>query len=39
VERGEVRGICEADMVSFFDSLDRTEGKKRLEVRVAEGSF
>jgi len=25
VDRGEVRWILEADIVSFFDSLDRTE--------------
>jgi hypothetical protein len=25
VHQGEVRWIFEADMVSFFDSLDRTE--------------
>jgi len=29
----------EADMVSFFDSLDRPERKKRLEMRVADGSL
>jgi group II intron reverse transcriptase/maturase len=39
VHRGEVRWICEADIVSFFDSLDRTELKKMLEVRVADGSL
>jgi RNA-directed DNA polymerase len=39
VHRGEVRWIFEADIVSFFDSLDRTELKKRLEVRVADGSL
>jgi group II intron reverse transcriptase/maturase len=39
VERGEVRWIFEADIVSFFDSLDRTELKKMLEVRVADGSL
>jgi RNA-directed DNA polymerase len=39
VHRGEVRWIFEADIVSFFDSLDRTEWKKMLEVRVAEGSL
>src|SRR4029450_2911322 len=37
VHRGEVRWSFEADIVSFFDSLDRTEWKKMLEVRVAEG--
>lgn len=39
VHQGEVRWILEADIVSFFDSLDRTELKKMLEVRVADGSL
>src|ERR1043166_5084121 len=39
VDRGEVRWILEAAIVSFFDSLDRTELKKMLEVRVADGSL
>jgi RNA-directed DNA polymerase len=39
VDRGEVRGIFEADIVSFFDSLDRTTLKQMLEVRVADGSL
>ena len=39
VHRGEVRWIFEADIVSFCDSLDRTELKKMLEVRVADGSL
>ena len=39
VDGGEVRWIFEADIVSFFDSLDRTALKKMLEVRVAEGSL
>jgi RNA-directed DNA polymerase len=39
VDEGEVRWIFEADIVSFFDSLDRTERKKMLEVRVADGSL
>jgi RNA-directed DNA polymerase len=39
VHRGEVRWSFEADIVSFFDSLDRTELKKMLEVRVADGSL
>ena len=39
VHRGEARWIFEADIVSFFDSLDRTELKKMLEVRVADGSL
>jgi RNA-directed DNA polymerase len=38
VERDEVRWRVEADIVSFFDSVDRTALKKRLDVRVAEGS-
>jgi RNA-directed DNA polymerase len=39
VDRGEANWIFEADIVSFFDSLDRTELKKMLEVRVADGSL
>jgi group II intron reverse transcriptase/maturase len=39
VDRGEVRWIFEADIVSFFDSLDRTKLKEMLEVRVADGSL
>jgi RNA-directed DNA polymerase len=39
VDQGEVRWIFEADIVSFFDSLDRTELKKMLAVRVADGSL
>src|SRR5262245_5485217 len=39
VDQGEVRWIFEADIVSFFDSLDRTELKRMLEVRVADGSL
>jgi group II intron reverse transcriptase/maturase len=39
VDEGEVRWIFEADIVSFLDSLDRTELKKMLEVRVAAGSL
>jgi group II intron reverse transcriptase/maturase len=39
VHRGEVSWILEADIVSFFDSLDRSELKKMLEVRVADGSL
>ncbi len=38
VDRGEGGGIVEADMVSVFDSVDRTAWKKRREGRVAEGS-
>ena len=39
VEQGEGRGIVEADIGSFFDRLDRTTWKERLEVRVADGSL
>ena len=39
MHQGEVRWIFEADIVSFFDSVDRTELKRMLEVRVADGSL
>jgi RNA-directed DNA polymerase len=39
VPRGEVRWVLEADMGSFFDRVDRTERKKRREMRVADGSL
>jgi group II intron reverse transcriptase/maturase len=39
VHRGEVNWILEADIVSYFDSLDRTELEKMLQVRVADGSL
>jgi len=39
VHRGEVNWILEADLVGFFDSLDRAELKKMLETRVADGSL
>ncbi len=39
VHQGKVNWILEADIVSFFDSLDRNELKKMLEVRVADGSL
>jgi group II intron reverse transcriptase/maturase len=39
VDGGEVRWIYEADIVSFFDSLDRNELKKMLDIRVADGSL
>jgi group II intron reverse transcriptase/maturase len=39
VYQGEVNWILEADIASFFDSLDRTELKKMLEIRVADGSL
>jgi RNA-directed DNA polymerase len=39
VDQGEVRWILEADIVSFFDSLDRTKLKEMLRERVADGSL
>jgi RNA-directed DNA polymerase len=39
VHRGKANWILEADIVSFFDSLDRTKLKEMLEVRVADGSL
>lgn len=39
VHRGEVSWILEADIVSFFDSLDRKKLQEMLEVRVADGSL
>src|SRR6266545_4155192 len=39
VYRGEVNWILEADIVSFFDSLDRIQLKKMLQHRVADGSL
>ena len=39
VNEGEVRGILEADIVSCFDSLDRTKLKEMLASRVADGSL
>jgi retron-type reverse transcriptase len=38
VDGDEVRWIFEADIVSFCDRLERTARKKRLAVRVADGS-
>jgi RNA-directed DNA polymerase len=38
-DRGEVRWIYEADMTSFFDSVDRTKLKQMLGARVADGSL
>lgn len=37
--RGQVSWILEADIVSFFDSLDRTKLKELLQIRVADGSL
>lgn len=37
--RGEVNWILEADIKSFFDSLDRSKLKELLGIRVADGSL
>jgi group II intron reverse transcriptase/maturase len=37
--QGKVSWILEADIVSFFDSLDRTKLKELLQIRVADGSL
>jgi len=37
--RGKVSWILEADIMSFFDSLDRTKLKELLQIRVADGSL
>ena len=39
VYRGEVNWILEADIVSFFDSLGRTQLAEMLRTRVADGSL
>jgi group II intron reverse transcriptase/maturase len=39
VHHREVNWIVEADIVSFFDSLDRDWLRKMLEVRIADGSL
>lgn len=39
VHRGEVSWILEADIMSFFDNVDRTALMKMLQVRVADGSL
>ena len=39
VHRGEVNWVLEADIVSYFDSLDRTELMKLIRIRVADGSL
>jgi RNA-directed DNA polymerase len=39
VHQGKVGWILEADIVSFFDSLDRTRLMELLQVRVADGSL
>jgi len=39
VHQGGVNWILEADIKSFFDSLDRTKLKEMLQIRVADGSL
>jgi len=39
VHRGQVRWILEADITSFFDSVDRTALLEMLQTRVADGSL
>ncbi|MHC4067224.1 MAG: group II intron reverse transcriptase/maturase [Planctomycetota bacterium] len=39
VPRGEVSWILEADIVSFFDSVDRTALVEMLQTRIADGSL
>ena len=39
VHRGEVNWILEADIVSFFDSVDRKALVEMLQTRVADGSL
>ena len=39
VHQGKVNWILEADIVSFFDSLDRDKLREMLGVRVADGSL
>jgi group II intron reverse transcriptase/maturase len=39
VRQGGVNWILEADITSFFDSLDRTKLKEMLQIRVADGSL
>jgi RNA-directed DNA polymerase len=39
VHHGAVNWILEADIKSFFDSMDRTKLKEMLQVRVADGSL
>jgi group II intron reverse transcriptase/maturase len=39
VHRGEVRWVLEADIVSFFDRIDRSKLKELLENRIADRSL
>jgi group II intron reverse transcriptase/maturase len=39
VYQGEANWIIEADIVSFFDSLDRTKLMELLQLRIADGSL
>ena len=37
--RGEVQGVLEADVQSFFDSLTRVKLKEMLQIRIADGQM
>ena len=39
VHQGKVSWILEADIASFFDSVDRTKLKEMLQIRIADGSL
>jgi RNA-directed DNA polymerase len=39
VHQGQVNWVLEADIVSFFDSLDRDKLKQMLQIRIADGSL
>jgi group II intron reverse transcriptase/maturase len=39
VDRGEMNWVLEADLVSFFDSVDRKALRKMLQKRVVDGSM
>jgi group II intron reverse transcriptase/maturase len=39
VDEGDVRWMYESDIVSFFDSLDRTKREEMLGIRVADGAL
>jgi RNA-directed DNA polymerase len=39
VHQGKVNWVLEADIVSYFDSLDRTKLKEMLQIRIADGSL
>ena len=39
VNRGEVNWVLEADIMSFFDSVDRNALKEMLQLRISDGSM